>query len=194
MLASANPDKVAELVELLGDRFEVVPRPSDLADTVEDADSLEGNAIKKAMEVASHTGAVALADDTGLFVDHLGGSPGVHTARYAGPEASYEENVDKLLGALDGVDADDRGATFRTVIAVIGPDGSGLTADGGVDGYISHERRGSGGFGYDPVFEPAEGDGRTFSEMSPDEKAELSHRGRALASLLTALDQGAFTI
>lgn len=189
VLASANPDKVAELAELLGDRFDVRPRPSDLPDTVEDQDSLEGNAIKKASEVAAATGEWALADDTGLFVDALDGAPGVFTARFAGPTATYDENVDKLLSSLGDVEPDERTASFRTVVALIGPDGSGLTAEGFVEGYISSDRVGDGGFGYDPVFEPREGDGRTFSQMSSAEKHELSHRSRALAALETALSQ-----
>ncbi len=189
VLATANPDKVVELEELLGDRFEVRPRPADLAETIEDEDTLEGNAIKKASEVAQATGSWALADDTGLFVDALDGAPGVHTARFAGPDATYEQNVDHLLASLADVDPDDRTATFRTVVALIGPDGAGLTAEGSVDGYIAVRRVGSGGFGYDPVFEPIEGGGRTFSEMSREEKHELSHRSRALSALDTALAQ-----
>jgi len=188
-LASANPDKVAELQELLGDRFDVAPRPADLPDTVEDEDTLEGNAIKKASEVAAATGGWALADDTGLFVDALDGRPGVYTARYAGEDATYDDNVGKLLSELDGVEPDDRTASFRTVVALINADGTGLTAEGVVEGYISGTRRGARGFGYDPVFEPFEGGGRTFAEMSIEEKHELSHRGRALAALDTALAQ-----
>lgn len=189
VLASANPDKVSELIELLGDRFDVEPRPADLPDTDEDQDSLEGNAIKKATEVAAHSGAHALADDTGLFVDALDGRPGVHTARYAGPNASYDDNVAKLLSELSEVGDDDRSATFRTVVALIAPDGTGLTAEGAVEGFITRQRRGERGFGYDPVFEPRDGGGRTFAEMDSEEKGELSHRGRAMASLATALDQ-----
>jgi XTP/dITP diphosphohydrolase len=193
VLASANPDKVAELAELLGERFDVRSRPADLPETIEDQDSLEGNAIKKASEVAEATGEWALADDTGLFVDVLGGSPGVHTARFAGPDATYDENVDKLIDSLAEVAEDDRTASFRTVVALIGPDGTGLTAEGSVDGYITAGRSGEGGFGYDPIFEPAEGDGRTFSQMSRDEKHELSHRSRALAALETALARNPLT-
>ena len=189
VLASANPDKVAELMDLLGDRFDVRPRPDDLAETVEDRETLEGNAIKKASEVAAATGSWALSDDTGLFVDALDGAPGVRTARFAGPDATYDDNVDKLLSSLADVDLDERTARFRTVVALIGPDGTGLTAEGSVDGYISPTRAGDRGFGYDPVFEPAEGDGRTFSEMTIEEKHELSHRSRALAALDTALSQ-----
>lgn len=189
VLASANPDKIAELRELLGDRFDVQARPAELADTIEDEDTLEGNAIKKAIEVAEATGSWALADDTGLFVDALDGDPGVYTARYAGEDASYDDNVDKLLGELEGVDPDERTATFRTVVALISADGTGLTAEGAVEGYISVTRRGDRGFGYDPVFEPLEGAGRTFAEMSIEEKHELSHRSRALSALDTALQQ-----
>ena len=186
VIASANPDKVKDLVTLLGDRYEVVPRPDDAPETIEDADSLEGNAIKKAMEIAQFTGADAIADDTGLFVDALDGRPGVYSARYAGENASYQDNVDKLLGELDGVD--ERRAEFRSVVALIRPDGSGVTGEGSVAGRIIDHARGSNGFGYDPVFEPDEGEGRTFAEMTSDEKHELSHRGRAMVSLRLALD------
>jgi len=189
VLASANPDKVGELIDLLGDRFEVQPRPADLAETIEDEPTLTGNALKKAIEVAEFTGQIALADDTGLFVDALDGRPGVHTARFAGPDATYEDNVEKLLASLDGSPEDQRAATFRTVVALIRPDGTGLTAEGEVAGVITATRRGANGFGYDPVFQPTEGSGATFGEMSADDKAELSHRARAMASLETALGQ-----
>lgn len=186
VIASANPDKVKDLIELLGDRYEVVPRPADAPETIEDADTLEGNAIKKAAEIAAFTGADAIADDTGLFVEALGGRPGVYSARYAGENATYEENVAKLLGELDGVE--DRRAEFRSVVALIRPDGSGVTGEGSVTGRIIDRGRGTNGFGYDPVFEPDEGDGLTFAEMTSAEKHELSHRGRAMISLRMALD------
>ncbi len=186
VIASANPDKVKDLVELLGDRYEVLPRPADAPETVEDADTLEGNAIKKAMEIAAFTNAAAIADDTGLFVEALDGRPGVYSARYAGENASYQENVAKLLAELGGVE--DRRAEFRTVVALIRPDGSGVTGEGSVTGRIIEAGRGSNGFGYDPVFVPDEGEGRTFAEMTSDEKHELSHRGRAMISLRLALD------
>lgn len=186
VVASANPDKVAEMVQLLGDRYEVIARPADAPDTIEDADSLEGNAIKKAAEIAEFTQTDALADDTGLFVDALDGRPGVYSARYAGEDASYADNVAKLLGELDG--AEDRRAEFRTVVALIRPDGTGITGEGTVVGRIAEAPRGDRGFGYDPVFEPEEAEGRTFAEMSIDEKHELSHRGRAMVSLQLALD------
>lgn len=186
VIASANPDKVKDLIELLGDRYEVLPRPADAPQTIEDADSLEGNAIKKASEIANFTGADAIADDTGLFVAALDGRPGVYSARYAGENATYEENVAKLLGELDGVE--DRRAEFRTVVALIRPDGTGVTGEGSVLGRIIERGRGSNGFGYDPVFEPDESDGLTFAEMSSEDKHELSHRGRAMNSLRMALD------
>ncbi len=131
-----------------------------------------------------------MADDTGLFVDALDGRPGVHTARYAGVGASYEENVAKLLHELAGVGttgSPGRRATFRTCIALVWPDGRECIGEGAVTGIITPERRGSGGFGYDPVFAPVEGDGRTFAEMSQYEKGVLSHRSRALERLLEQL-------
>lgn len=188
VVASANPDKVAELVDLLGARFEVLPRPDEAPETIEDQDSLEGNAIKKAREIAEFTGCAALADDTGLFVESLDGRPGVYSARYAGEEATYEDNVTKLLLELDGVEIEDRRAEFRTVCAVILPDGSGVTGEGSVVGTILAERRGTNGFGYDPVFMPEESEDQTFAEMSPSQKKEISHRARALVSLNLALD------
>lgn len=188
VLATGNPDKVVELRSLLGDRYRVEPRPSDLPDTIEDGDTLEANALKKAREVAERVGALAVADDTGLFVAALDGRPGVRTGRFAGEDATYDENVDKLLADLaDVAGPTERAADFRTVIAARWPDGTELTVEGRVDGWIPPERRGDGGFGYDPVFIPIEGDGRSFAEMSADEKNELSHRARAIDALLAAL-------
>lgn len=187
VVASGNPGKIAELVQLLGDRFQVRPRPEDLAETIEDGETLEANAVKKATEVADHVGAAALADDTGLFVDALDGRPGVRTARFAGPQATNEENVAKLLDDLAGVDVADRRARFRTVIAMVEPDGTTRLAAGTVEGTIATEVRGAEGFGYDPVFVPDEGDGRTFAEMGLEEKQKISHRARALRSLLDQL-------
>jgi XTP/dITP diphosphohydrolase len=186
VLATTNADKLAELVDLLGERYEVVSRPSELPETVEDQLTLIGNATKKAVEIATATATVALADDTGLFVDALDGRPGVHTARYAGDGATYEQNVTKLLGELASV-VKGRGAQFRTCVALAWPDGRVLLGEGMVEGTITETRRGSGGFGYDPVFAPVEGDGRTFAEMARYEKAALSHRSRALSNLLRLL-------
>ncbi len=183
--ASANPDKVAEIAAILGDEVELVPRPPGVPDVAEDADTLEGNARLKGAAIAAATGLPALADDTGLEVDALGGAPGVHTARYAGPGASYAANRRQLLAAL--ADATDRRARFRTVAMVVWPDGRELAAEGTCDGTIATGEGGARGFGYDSVFVPTEGDGRTFAEMSDDEKHALSHRGRALRALLAEL-------
>jgi XTP/dITP diphosphohydrolase len=183
--ASANPDKVAEIAAILGDNLELAPRPADVPEVLEDADTLEGNARLKAGAVAAATGWPALADDTGLEVPALGGAPGVHAARYAGEHATYADNRAKLLAALAG--STDRRASFRTVAMVVWPDGEETAAEGVCDGTIAEHERGDRGFGYDPVFVPAEGDGRTFAEMTEDEKHDLSHRGRALRNLLMLL-------
>jgi XTP/dITP diphosphohydrolase len=183
--ASANPDKVAEIEAILGDVVELAPRPTDVPDVVEDAETLEGNARLKAAAIAAATGDAAIADDTGLEVDALGGRPGVRTARYAGDEATYAENRARLLAELTGVD--DRWARFRTVAMVVWPDGREVIGEGVCAGTIAADERGSRGFGYDAVFVPAEGDGRTFAEMGADEKHAMSHRGRALRALLAAL-------
>jgi XTP/dITP diphosphohydrolase len=193
VLASANPKKVTELVALVGDALDVRPRPADLADVVEDGDTLEANATLKAVAVARHTGQLAMADDTGLFVDALDGRPGVRSARFAGERADDDANVDKLLAELArrGVDTPTgRAARFRTVIALARPDGSVHLVDGTCEGWIAGDRRGDAGFGYDPVFVPAEGDGRTFAELTAEEKGAISHRGRALAAALALFTGG----
>ncbi len=183
--ASANPHKVAEIASLLAGLVDLQPRPVDVPDVVEDAGTLEGNARLKAAAICAATGSAAVSDDTGLFVDALGGEPGVDTAYYAGPKATYAENRAKLLAALDGVD--DRRARFRTVVMVVHPDGSELVVEGVCEGRIAASERGERGFGFDPLFVPDDGDGRTFSEMSEAEKNSMSHRGRAFAALVDAL-------
>ena len=185
--ASANPDKVAEMAEVLAGAAVLLPRPSGMGEVVEDADDLEGNARLKALAVCRFASAAALADDTGLEVDALGGAPGVRSARYAGPDASYADNLARLLDDLRDVPPPRRTARFRTVAVVCRPDGTELAAEGRVEGLITTEPRGEGGFGYDSVFEPAEGAGRTFSEMGPAGKHAISHRGRALRALLALL-------
>lgn len=187
--ASANPDKVAEIALVLDGLVELVPRPAGLADVIEDAPDLAGNARLKAVAVCAAAGAPAVSDDTGLEVDALAGRPGVRSGRYAGDDASYADNVEKLLGELDRVGArtaDARTARFRTVVMVVWPDGSELSVEGSVEGVIASSPVGVAGFGYDPVFVPVEGDGRTFAEMG-DEKHRISHRGRALRALAEAL-------
>jgi XTP/dITP diphosphohydrolase len=185
--ASANPDKVAEIAAVLAGRVELVPRPPDVGDVVEDGDTLEDNARLKAVAVVAATGQAAVADDTGLEVDALGGRPGVRAARFAGEGATYEANVAKMLDELAAVPAENRTARFRTVALVRWPDGRELVVNGTVDGAIADAPRGERGWGYDPVFVPAEGDGRTFAQMSAAEKHALSHRGRAFRALVEAL-------
>jgi len=191
VLASANPDKVAEIAAILSAALDadLVPRPAGVPDVVEDAETLLDNARLKARALVAATGDAAVADDTGLEVDALGGAPGVYSARYAGEEATYADNVHKLLAELAArPDAGGtRTARFRTVALAAFPDGSEVWAEGAVEGVITAELRGTAGFGYDPVFEPADGGGRTFAEMDPEEKHGLSHRGRAFRSLAAAL-------
>ncbi len=147
--------------------------------------TLEGNAALKARALRDATGEAALADDTGLEVLALDGAPGVYSARWAGPGATYADNVAKLLREMEG--RTDRRARFRSVLTIAYPDGSELSVEGTVDGLITTEARGSSGFGYDPVFAPAGAGGRTFAEMDIAEKNAISHRGRALAALATRL-------
>ena len=153
----------------------------------ETQDTLEGNARQKAQHVFQHYGVACFADDTGLDVTALGGAPGVYSARYAGPQRRAEDNVAKLLQELAG--AADRTARFRTVVALITADGAMHEFAGEVAGHITAAPAGADGFGYDPVFVPAEGDGRTFAEMSGTEKNRSSHRGRAVAGLLVFLKE-----
>jgi XTP/dITP diphosphohydrolase len=187
VLASANPDKAREIRGVLESAMEIdlIDRPADLADVEETGSTLEENALLKARAVMEATGLPAIADDTGLEVEALDGAPGVYTARFAGENATYAENVAKILRELDGVGH--RRARFRAVAAVAFPDGRTLVAEGAMDGEIATAPRGENGFGYDPVFIPAEGDGRTFAEMSSDEKHATSHRGRSLRALAELL-------
>ncbi|MCY3951918.1 MAG: RdgB/HAM1 family non-canonical purine NTP pyrophosphatase [bacterium] len=184
--ATANPHKLIEMRAALEGVATLLERPAALGDVREDGDTLEANARTKAVAVAGFAGAPALADDTGLEVDALGGAPGVHSARYAGPGAADEANVAKLLEALAGVASPQRTARFRTVVVARWPDGRELVADGVVDGAIATEPRGGRGFGYDPVFVPSPGE-LTFAEMSLEAKGAISHRGRALRELARLL-------
>ena len=176
--ASANPHKVEELARLLPSWVELVPRPSDIGDIDEDAPTLEGNAIIKAVEIANHASEWAIADDTGLEVDALNGAPGVRSARFAGEQATDAENRALLIAKLDGTT--NRSARFRTVVALVSSKGDIHFVGGECAGTIAESERGDSGFGYDSLFIPADGDGRTFAEMTGLEKDALSHRGRAL--------------
>jgi XTP/dITP diphosphohydrolase len=191
VLASANPDKAAEIAAVLADALEIdlVPRPPEVPDVVEDGDTLLENARLKARALVSATGLSAVADDTGLEVDALDGAPGVYSARYAGEDVTYADNVAKLLAELATRPdrGGDRRARFRTVALVALADGGEVWTEGAVEGTIAGEPRGDGGFGYDPVFVPTDGDGRTFAEMSAAEKQDISHRGRAFRALAAAL-------
>ena len=184
VVASKNPDKISEIEEILRSLSlaDEIVRGLDWPDIEETGRTLKENALIKARAVVEFTGLPVVADDTGLEVDALGGGPGVNTARYAGPGASYEDNVVRLLESMEGVE--DRTAQFRTVVALVMPDGVEVTTEGSVEGVITKERRGGGGFGYDPVFEV---DGQTLAEMPAEDKNALSHRARALRALTASL-------
>jgi XTP/dITP diphosphohydrolase len=195
VLASANPKKVAELRQVLastwGEEVDLLARPDVVAEVVEDAEDFVGNARTKAVALHVATGEAALADDSGLEVDGLDGAPGVRSARYAGEHATDADNVSKLREALASLPEGDPGrrARFRCAVVLVTDDVEELVAEGAVEGRIVDAPRGDGGFGYDPVFVPDDGDGRTFAEMTSEEKHALSHRGRALAALGAALDR-----
>ena len=163
VVASANPDKVEEISAVLSDLVTLIPRPKEVPEVIEDGETLEDNARLKAQAILKATGLPSLSDDTGLSVDVLGGEPGVRSARYSGEEATYQDNVDKLLHNLNGVPPRLRTARFQTVAMICYPDGSEIIATGVVEGTISESRKGSGGFGYDPVFIRYEGAGLTFA-------------------------------
>jgi XTP/dITP diphosphohydrolase len=188
VVASANPDKAAEILAILGEvpGLELVPRPTDAPEVEEDGDTLVDNARLKARALVEATGLPAVADDTGLEVEALDGAPGVYSARYAGDHATYADNVAKLLDELrkvGAVEPERRTATFRCVALVAYPGGDDTWVEGEVTGTITAAPAGEAGFGYDPVFAPDGLGGRTFAEISPSEKHEMSHRGRAFRAL-----------
>lgn len=191
VLATRNQHKKQELVALLSgldisirtlDDFPEAP------EVVEDGDTCEANAMKKAVEIAGYTGLPAVADDTGLEVDALGGRPGAFAARYAGENASYEDNCRKLLHELRGVPPAQRGARFVTVAAIAFPGGKTMSAKGVLDGVIAESAVGSNGFGYDPVFVLPEYN-QTLGQLPPDVKNRISHRARAFSQAKTLLQQ-----
>ena len=188
VLATANPHKADEMREVLAPLgVELLARPADVPDVDETESTLEGNALLKARALCDATGRPAIADDTGLFIEALDGRPGVWSARYAGEHASYADNVEKALRELAEVPDGRRQAQFRSVIAVAFPDGSSWSVEGSLSGVMGRSPRGEHGFGYDPIFVPDDGDGRTLAEFSAEEKNAVSHRGRALRAFAEKL-------
>lgn len=192
VLASSNVGKVRELSRLLCEPRIALVSMKDLVppgfEVAEDGRTFEENAWKKALEVCEVTGLPALADDSGIEVDALGGRPGVHSARYAGVGAGDDENNRQLLRELDGTPMEGRTARFRCVLAFAAPAGEGARkvalSSGAMEGRILTSARGDNGFGYDPLFEPVRWPGRTTAEITPDEKNEISHRAAAARAML----------
>jgi len=184
VLATHNPDKQTEMNAVLSDLgLDVIglDQYPEIDDIPENGTTLLENALIKARAVHLKTGFPALADDTGLEVDALHGAPGVYSARFAGEDATYQDNVKKLLSVMAGISRQNRTARFRTVVALIDSD-TELWTEGIIEGLITREQRGAGGFGYDPIFEAVD-TGKTFSEMSAAQKNEISHRARALQKM-----------
>ena len=179
LLATGNAHKVEELDRILGGRYEVLAHEPGVEET---GDTYEANALLKARAVRDATGELAVADDSGIEVDALDGGPGVLSARWAAGD-----EVGRLLQALDAVPDDRRGCRYVCAAAVARPDGSEDVVRGTVPGTVATAPRGDGGFGYDPLVVPVEGDGRTFAEMTPDEKHAISHRARAFRALTALL-------
>jgi XTP/dITP diphosphohydrolase len=185
VLATHNKDKVKEFAEMLsGLRIEVLSLDAfpSVKEVIEDGDTLEANAIKKAREVFAQTGIPSMADDTGLEVFYLNKAPGVYSARYAGEGVTYSQNVRKLLRDLRGVPERRRQAQFRCVLAIVGAEPSPILAEGVCPGTILEAPRGVNGFGYDPIFVPS-GFRKTFAELASTEKHEISHRGLAVRKM-----------
>lgn len=183
VLATGNRDKQREMKAFLRDLGVTIRTLDEFPGApvvVEDGQTCRANAGKKALEIAMFTGTLALADDTGLEVDALGGRPGVFAARYAGPQATYADNCRKLLDELESVPLDQRGARFLTVVAIADPSSSVEFVDGVLRGRIADHCSGGHGFGYDPVFMVPEL-GKTLAELTLDQKNQISHRGQALA-------------
>lgn len=188
VFATNNEHKLQELREIVGHKFNILSLAQIGChdDIPETAATIEGNAEIKARYVKEHYGYDCFSDDTGLEIDALGGEPGVYSARYAGPGHDSEANIDKVLAGLQGVPPERRTARFRTAVALL--QGQELHIfEGKVEGHILTERHGTGGFGYDSIFAPVEGQGLTFAQMQPQEKNAMSHRGRAVARLVQFL-------
>lgn len=191
LVASHNEHKIREIKALTAHlQFEVVGLPEvvDYAPIVEDGDTFQANARKKAVEIASLSGELVLADDSGLEVDILGGAPGVHSARFAGEPSSDQRNNELLLERLQGYSLEQRGAAFRSVLALARPQGGVDFAEGVCRGIILFEPRGTGGFGYDPLFFVPEYK-QTFAELTPQVKNRISHRYLAMQKMLRVLER-----
>jgi XTP/dITP diphosphohydrolase len=180
LLATGNAHKVAEVQVILGPGYEVEARDPDVEET---GTTFEDNALLKARAVAQAAREIAVADDSGIEIDALDGGPGVRSARWT-DEGDW---IPRVLRELDGVAPEGRGCRYVCAAAVVWPDGREAVVRGTVDGVVPPEPRGTGGFGYDPIMQPSEGDGRTFAEMSAAEKHALSHRGRAFRALAELL-------
>ncbi|MBF0369754.1 MAG: XTP/dITP diphosphatase [Magnetococcales bacterium] len=192
VLATRNRKKIEEIQRIVSGLAVTLLTLDDFPEfpeVVEDGETFQANADKKAVAIAKQTGLAALADDSGLVVDALGGAPGVHSARFAGPNASDADNLERLLKDLDGVPDEKRTARFECLLSLaLGPD-EVFHFSGTVEGRIGHTRRGENGFGYDPVFFPLEAPEHTFAEMTAAQKDGMSHRGRALIGFAKALEE-----
>ena len=202
VFATNNAHKLEELRQIVGDKIEILSL-NDIGcheDIPETADTLQGNAEMKARYVKRHYGYDCFSDDTGLEIDALDGAPGVHSARYGGVAHDSDRNIDRVLREMKDVPMEQRTARFRTVVALIEREEDDTIEfplrfedmkffDGKVEGVILTERHGEGGFGYDSIFRPVEGDGRTFAQMQPEEKNAISHRGRAVRKLVDYLTE-----
>jgi XTP/dITP diphosphohydrolase len=188
VVATRNDHKLSELRSILSG-YELSPLPQAVELPPEDGDSFAANALIKARAAAAATGSDAIADDSGITATALGGRPGVRSARYAGPDADDERNLALLLAELR--DQADRSVAYVCAIAFVGADGTELVAEGRCEGRLASSPRGSGGFGYDPAFVPADtgpADDRTMAELTPAEKHAISHRGRAARALAARLE------
>jgi len=187
LIATHNPDKLKELEELVNPlklRLHFLRELPGFYPTEEDQETLQKNAMKKALEAAKYSGLITLADDTGLFIEALNGAPGIMSARFAGNSCSYSDNRQKVLRLLQNIQ--NRKAYFKTAVALSAPDGIIAVTEGRLEGEITTEERGNNGFGYDSIFAV---NGKTYAEMNADEKNRLSHRALAIKSLIPILQK-----
>lgn len=182
VLATGNPHKVEEVARILGSGWSVTARDPGIEET---GITFEENALLKARAVCAATGELAVADDSGIEIDALDGRPGIHSARWT----AEPDWIPRVLRELSGIAGGARSGRYVAAAAAVWPDGFEVVVRGAVEGHVPDQPRGAGGFGYDPIFVPVEGDGRTFAEMDPDEKHAMSHRGRAFRALVEHLDR-----